>query len=161
MADVAKQRTEPDGHSRRFVEAQRAADLHRSGGDAFGVTGGRAVVGRNGGGEHDQRFRRGLQVVVEPALANGKVDDPRQLGVDRDELCAVVRSASGGHAHDGDVFRRVGRDGRITLEHHDVRHIAVLREVEPCGEKLLDVRAQRSVHDRDPRHAPLAGCALR
>src|SRR5437879_398665 len=60
VADVAEERTEPDGHSRRFVEAKGASDLHRPGGDPFGVTRARAVVGCDGGGQHDQRFRRGL-----------------------------------------------------------------------------------------------------
>src|SRR5947209_9996680 len=160
MADIAEQRTEPDGHSRRFVEAQGTADLHRPRGDALGVTRARAVVRCDGRGQDDQRLRRGLQIVIEPALANGKIDYPRQLGVDRDDLGAVVRYAPGGHAYHGDILRRVGRKRRVPLEHHDVRRIAVLGEVETSGEKLLDVRAQRSVHDRDPRHAPLAGGAL-
>src|SRR5439155_23193099 len=85
---------------------------------------------------------------------------PRQLRVDGDDLTSVAAGSARAYADDSDVLRDVGGDRRISLDDHHVRCFVRVREVEPRGEELLDVLAERGIRDRDPRHEALAGGAL-
>jgi len=112
------------------------------------------------GREHDERLRRRLEIVVEAALANQEVDDPRKLRVDRNHFRTIGAPATGCDPNDRDVLRQVGRDRGVALDHHHVRRVVRVREVEPRQEELLDVFAQGGVGDRDPRDEALAGSAV-
>src|SRR5438309_6531576 len=160
VPDVAEQRAKADGHPGRFIQSERAADLDGACRDSLAVPGAGPVVSTDRRSEHDERLGRRLEVVIEPALANQQVDDPRKLRVDRDHLVPVGATAAGAHANHGDVLGQVSGDGGISLDEHDVGRLARVREVETRLPQLLNVLVQCRVGDRDARHETLTGRAL-
>ena len=102
-----------------------------AGGNALPMSRVRAVVRADRGCEDDEGLRRGLKVVIEPALADQKVDDPRKLRVDRDELGPIAAGSPRGDAHDRNVLGDVRGSRGISLDDDHVRGLILIGEVEP------------------------------
>ena len=83
------------------------------------------------GRENDERLGRRLQIVVEAALANQQVDDPRKLRIDGNDLGAIGAAAAGAHVDDRHILRQVRRDGGVPFDQNDVGRVGRVREIEP------------------------------
>ena len=115
-------------------------------------------MGRDRRREHDERLGGGLEVPLEVALTHHEVDDPRELGIDRGQLGAILTRVGGRDPNDGNILGGVGRLRRVPLQDQDVGSHLAVGDVEFRGEELLDVRRERAVGDRHARdHARARG----
>src|SRR5207248_5543561 len=82
VADVLEEGTESDGHARGVVQAECPSDLDRARRDSLAVPLARAIVRGDRGCQDDERLGAGLEVGIQPTLANDEIDDASELPVD-------------------------------------------------------------------------------
>ena len=99
----------------------------------------RAIVRGDRGCQDDERLGTGLEVGIQPTLANDEIDDASELPVDRREVRPILARAARRDAHDRQVLVQIRRDRGVPLDDDDVGGRLWCADLEPRRQQLSHV----------------------